>query len=120
MYIWCKVVGQSVQVASRQTAAPGAAQQGVISVGQALEATIQTAGVKPVDQSDAAAVREAEIRVTGSNVVIQGGYAASAQSAAAYNSGMIRDEDKIKLKDVLAVNISIYVAYNLSFCYIFT
>lgn len=58
-----------------------------------------------MDQSDAAAVREAEVRATGSSVVLPGGFAASAQSAAAYNAGKIRDEDKIKLKDILAVTL---------------
>ncbi|GAY58298.1 hypothetical protein CUMW_185990 [Citrus unshiu] len=77
-------------------------QQGAITVGQALEATMQTIGDKPVELSDAAAIREAEMRATGSNILTQGGYAASAQSAAAYNTGMIGDEDKIKLRDVLA------------------
>lgn len=96
--ILCKVVGQYVQVAAEATT-----QQGAITVGQALEATMQTIGDKPVELSDAAAIREAEMRATGSNIVTQGGYAASAQSAAAYNTGMIGDEDKIKLRDVLAV-----------------
>lgn len=90
----CKVVGQYVQVAAEATT-----QQGAITVGQALEATMQTIGDKPVELSDAAAIREAEMRATGSNIVTQGGYAASAQSAA----GMIGDADKIKLRDVLAV-----------------
>lgn len=84
----------------QQTAA-GVGNQGKITMGQALEAAIQTAGSKPVDQSDAAAVREAEVRATGSSVVIPGGFA-----AAAYNAGMIRDEDKIKLRDVLTVTYS--------------
>ncbi|KAH9682614.1 hypothetical protein WN943_028824 [Citrus x changshan-huyou] len=92
-----QVVGQYVQVAAEATT-----QQGAITVGQALEATMQTIGDKPVELSDAAAIREAEMRATGSNIVTQGGYAASAQSAAAYNTGMIGDEDKIKLRDVLA------------------
>ncbi|GAY58299.1 hypothetical protein CUMW_185980 [Citrus unshiu] len=92
-----QVVGQYVQVAAEATT-----QQGAITVGQALEATMQTIGDKPVELSDAAAIREAEMRATGSNILTQGGYAASAQSAAAYNTGMIGDEDKIKLRDVLA------------------
>ncbi|XP_031278096.1 late embryogenesis abundant protein D-34-like [Pistacia vera] len=96
-----QVVGQYVQVPVGQQTAAGVGNQGKITMGQALEAAIQTAGSKPVDQSDAAAVREAEVRATGSSVVIPGGFAASAQSAAAYNAGMIRDEDKIKLRDVL-------------------
>ncbi|KAL5852723.1 hypothetical protein ACOSQ3_007841 [Xanthoceras sorbifolium] len=77
-----QVIGQHVQVAAEQAAA--------------------TAGDKPVEYSDAAAVAEAEIRATGRNLIMQGGYAASAQSAAAYNTGMIRDDNKIKIRDVLA------------------
>ncbi|KAK2647022.1 hypothetical protein Ddye_022217 [Dipteronia dyeriana] len=98
-----QVVGQRLQVASEAAAAAaGEVEQDKLTIGQALEATIQTAGNKPVEYSDAAAVAEAEMRATGRNVVIQGGYAASAHSAAAYNTGMISDENKIKLKDVLA------------------
>ncbi|KAK3190059.1 hypothetical protein Dsin_029620 [Dipteronia sinensis] len=103
-----QVVGQRVQVdstheaAASPPAAAGEVEQDKLTIGQALEATIQTAGNKPVEYSDAAAVAEAEMRATGRNVIIQGGYAASAQSAAAYNTGMIGDENKIKLKDVLA------------------
>ncbi|KAK1593022.1 hypothetical protein Q3G72_034548 [Acer saccharum] len=54
-----------------------------------------------VDQSDAAAIQAAEMRATGSNVIISGGLSASAQSAAAHNESVYRDEDKIKLGAVL-------------------
>ena len=78
---------------------------GAITIGEALEATAQTAGNKPVEQSDAAAIQAAEVRATGSNVIIPGGVAATAQSAASYNeAGQLRDEDKIKLGHVLTVN----------------
>ncbi|KAK3440815.1 hypothetical protein EUGRSUZ_B01084 [Eucalyptus grandis] len=40
-------------------------------------------------------------RVTGSNVVIPGGLADSAQTAAAYNKGTRRDEAKIRISEVL-------------------
>ncbi len=61
-----------------------------------------------MDQSDAAAIQAAEIRATGSNVMIQGGLGATAQAAAKYNAcptaRVERDKDyKIKLSDVLAV-----------------
>ncbi|XP_059294135.1 late embryogenesis abundant protein D-34-like [Lycium ferocissimum] len=75
---------------------------GAITIGQALEATAQTIPAKPVDQCDAAAIQAAEIRATGSNVITPGGVAATAQSAAAYNETMMRDEDKVKLGDVLS------------------
>ncbi|CAK7327060.1 unnamed protein product [Dovyalis caffra] len=94
-------VGQFVE----PTSAPGATVVGIlqsaITIGEALEATAQATGNKPVDQSDAAAIRAAEVRATGSAVIIPGGLAASAQSAANYNAAMLRDEDKVKLSAVL-------------------
>lgn len=81
----------------------GRVEQGAITIGEALETTAQTAGDKPVDQSDAAAIQAAEVRATGSTVTTPGGLAASAQSAAAHNETVDRDEDKIKLSQVLAV-----------------
>lgn len=79
--------------------------QAQITIREALEAAIATAGNKPVDQSDAAAIQAAEVRATGSNVIAPGGVGAAAQSAAAFNAGLglDRDEDKIKLADVLTV-----------------
>ncbi|KAL3505928.1 hypothetical protein ACH5RR_031310 [Cinchona calisaya] len=80
----------------------GYAPNAAITIGEALEATAQTAGNKPVEQSDAAAIQAAEVRATGSNVITPGGLAATAQSAASYNAaGLMKDEDKIKLGDVL-------------------
>ncbi|XP_048333968.2 late embryogenesis abundant protein D-34-like isoform X2 [Ziziphus jujuba] len=85
-----QVVGQSVQ--------PTPVQQGsttsAITIGEALEATAQTMGDKPVDQSDAAAIQAAEVRATGVNVVTPGGLAATAQSAASYNAGIDKDDNK--------------------------
>lgn len=74
-----------------------------ITIGEALEATARTAGEKPVDQSDAAAIQAAEVRATGSNVITPGGLAATAQSAASFNAAIERDENKIKLRDILTV-----------------
>ncbi|KAK2647021.1 hypothetical protein Ddye_022216 [Dipteronia dyeriana] len=82
-------------------AAVGVVQQGSITIGEALEATAQTARDKPVDQSHAAAIQAAEVRATGSNVIIPGGLAALAQSAVAHNESVYRYEDKIKLGAVL-------------------
>ncbi|KAK4855292.1 hypothetical protein QYF36_005754 [Acer negundo] len=98
-----QVVGQYVEPTpvAPTVAAVGAVQQGSITIGEALEATSQTASDKPVDQSDAAAIQAAEVRATGSNVIIPGGLAASAQSAAAHNESVYRYEDKIKLGAVL-------------------
>ncbi|OMO85720.1 Seed maturation protein [Corchorus olitorius] len=96
-----QVVGQYVQATPVQTAQVGVVQQSAITIGEALEATAHTAGNKPVDQSDAAAIQAAEVRATGSNVIIPGGLAATAQSAAAHNAAVYHDDEKIKLNEVL-------------------
>ncbi|KAI7749590.1 hypothetical protein M8C21_021892 [Ambrosia artemisiifolia] len=75
-------------------------QQGAITIGEALEATARTAGNKAVEQSDAAAIQAAEVRATGSSVVIPGGIAAQAQSAANLNTSTC-EEDKVKLSEIL-------------------
>ncbi|GAB4855420.1 hypothetical protein Ancab_024047 [Ancistrocladus abbreviatus] len=72
-----------------------------ITIGEALEATAITAGQKPVDHSDAAAIQAAEVRATGRTSIMAGGLAAAAQSAAQHNSRVKRDEDKTKLADIL-------------------
>ena len=77
--------------------------QSPITIGEALEATVQSAGAKPVDQSDADAIQAAEARATGSDTIIPGGIAATAQSAAVFNAEVKREENKIKLGDVLTV-----------------
>ncbi|XP_030543436.1 late embryogenesis abundant protein D-34-like [Rhodamnia argentea] len=97
-----QVVGQYVEPTPVQHSEPAAVvEQSAITIGEALEAVALTVGGKPVEQSDAAAIQAAEVRATGSNVISPGGLAASAQSAAAHNEGVDRDEDKIKLGDVL-------------------
>lgn len=113
-----QVVGHYVQVAAPATGggegkddeggqervnSTEAAPQAKVTIGQAVEATIRTVGDKPVDFSDAAAIAEAEVRATGSTVLSQVGCAAKAQSAAAYNTGISSDEDKLKIKDVVGV-----------------
>lgn len=75
-------------------------QQGAITIGEALEATARTAGNKPVERSDAAAIQAAEVRATGSNLLSPGGIAAQAQSAATLNTST-REEDKVRLNEVL-------------------
>lgn len=66
-------------------------------------ATAAAAG-KPVDQSDAAAIQAAEMLATGRTVTVPGGVAAAAQAAADHNAApAARDEDRIKLRDVLTV-----------------
>ncbi|CAH8337860.1 unnamed protein product [Eruca vesicaria subsp. sativa] len=95
-------IGQYVEPRPVATSATGMSVQSKITIGQALEATVHSAGKKPVDQSDAAAVQAAEVRASSNNVIAPGGVAASAQSAADYNAAIERDENKIKLVDVLA------------------
>nr|XP_010917735.1 late embryogenesis abundant protein D-34 [Elaeis guineensis] len=82
---------------------PAAVQQGdAITIGEALETTAMTAGEKPVEQSDAAAIQAAEVRATRTNEVPPGGVSAQAQSAATANTCVMREEDKVKLRDVLS------------------
>ncbi|EOY05695.1 Late embryogenesis abundant protein D-34 isoform 2 [Theobroma cacao] len=95
------VLGQYVQATPVPTTQIGVIQQTAITIGEALEATAQTTRDKPVDQSDAAAIQAAEVRATGSNVIIPGGLAATAQSAAAQNASVNRNEEKIRLNEVL-------------------
>ncbi|KAL5770733.1 hypothetical protein ACOSP7_014887 [Xanthoceras sorbifolium] len=91
-----QVVGQFSQ---RTPLAPPT--MGGITIGEALEATAMTAGNKPVERSDSAAIQSAEIRATGRTSIMPGGVAAAAQSAATLNSRTTRDEDKTKLADIL-------------------
>ncbi|KAK2980603.1 hypothetical protein RJ640_011411 [Escallonia rubra] len=98
-----RVVGQYVEPAPVVEAAAAGVdvRQTAITIGEALEAAIHTAGNKPVDQSDAAAIRAAETRATGVDIIMPGGLAAAALSAATFNQGLTRDEDKVKLNDIL-------------------
>ncbi|KAK7280116.1 hypothetical protein RJT34_25178 [Clitoria ternatea] len=97
-----QVVGQFIEPTPVQAGRASAVRDSAITIGEALEAAAQTVGDKPVDQSDAAAIQAAEVRATGNNVTQPGGLAAMAQSAAAYNAECKRNEDKIKLGDVLS------------------
>ncbi|KAL9450717.1 hypothetical protein AB3S75_012448 [Citrus x aurantiifolia] len=101
-----QVVGQYSQQSSLQSLAPPSSHGevkggGGITIGEALEATALTAGKKPVEWSDAAAIQAAEVRATGRINVTPGGVAAAAQSAATINARTTRDEDKTKLADIL-------------------
>ncbi|KAM7501352.1 hypothetical protein LguiB_000256 [Lonicera macranthoides] len=98
-----EVVGQYIWPGPvRMTSPASVLNKDAITIGEALEATALSAGDKPVDQSDAAAIQAAEIRATGHNKIILGGVAATAQSAAALNARTMLDENKTKLSDVLA------------------
>lgn len=106
IYIYiCKIVGQEEENDSL-THTPTKNYSGLkgnITIGEALEATVLTAGNRAVDYSDAAAIQAAEVRATGRTNIIPGGVAAAAQSAATRNARATRDEDKTKLAEVLAV-----------------
>ncbi|KAI7991403.1 Late embryogenesis abundant protein 31 [Camellia lanceoleosa] len=101
--ILVSVVGQYTQPGTGQGRSPAAPaiNRDAITIGEALEASALSAGNKPVDQSDAAAIQAAEMKATGSNEIASGGVAATAQSAATRNVRTMLDEDKTKLADVL-------------------
>ncbi|XP_052188356.1 late embryogenesis abundant protein D-34-like [Diospyros lotus] len=96
-----QVVGRNYQPTPVQKNPAAASVEAQMTIGEALEAAAYTAGDRPVDQSDAAAIQAAEVRATGTNVITPGGVAALAQSAASINASLNREEDKIKLTDVL-------------------
>uniref|UniRef100_A0A0E0MPT6 SMP domain-containing protein n=1 Tax=Oryza punctata TaxID=4537 RepID=A0A0E0MPT6_ORYPU len=65
-----------------------------VTVGEALQAAGTTsAGSRPVDLADAAAVQAAEMRATGMSGVVSGGVAAAAQQAAEANVTRSRRPD---------------------------
>ncbi|KAK9160993.1 hypothetical protein Syun_007334 [Stephania yunnanensis] len=73
-----------------------------ITIGEALEASAMTAGDKPLDKRDAAAIQAAEVRATGGRINITSwGLAAEAQAAASANERTFFDENKTKLGDLL-------------------
>lgn len=87
----------------------GGGSTGGITIGEALEATVLTAGKKPVEWSDAAAIQAAEVRASGRTNIVPGGVAAAAQSAATHNARTENDENKTKLADILAVYAQINI-----------
>lgn len=74
-----------------------------VTIGEALQAAAQTsAGERPVDLADAAAVQVAETRATGLGGVVPGGVAAAAQQDAETNMRPgVAEEEKVRLRDVL-------------------
>ncbi|KAK8711594.1 hypothetical protein V6N13_146872 [Hibiscus sabdariffa] len=75
---------------------------GLITIGEALEVAALSAADKPIDHSDVAAIKAAEMRATGSSEILPGGITSEAQSAAIRNSQTDRLEDQATLSDVLA------------------
>ncbi|XP_066368386.1 late embryogenesis abundant protein D-34-like [Miscanthus floridulus] len=75
-----------------------------VKIGEALEGSARAIGDKPVERSDAAAIRVAEASALGGDAergAIPGGVAERAQAAAAANACAARDEDKVTMTDVL-------------------
>jgi hypothetical protein len=83
-----------------------------VTIGRALEGVAAAAsGDKAVDQSDAAAVQVAEMCAAGSSVTVSGRVAAAAQAPAGHNAHVRRDEDRVKLRDILTVRASLCLAF---------
>nr|GEU71832.1 hypothetical protein [Tanacetum cinerariifolium] len=100
-----QVVGQFVHPDPSPVPRPvpvGTRDDDQVTIGEALEAAAISAGEKPIEQSDAAAIQAAEVRATGRPQITPGGVAAKAQAAVSQNTRTMRDEDKTKLGDVLA------------------
>ncbi|WZZ12162.1 hypothetical protein YC2023_105251 [Brassica napus] len=93
------------EVNEKKVVANPPASEGTITIGEALEAAVLTAGNKPVEWSDAAAIQAAEVRATGRTNIMPGGVAASAQSAATLNARANSEDDKTTLAVVLTVSI---------------
>jgi len=96
--------GEETIIKNQKEAKPQVAKEKTpITIGQALQATVLTAGQKAIDRSDAAAIQAAEVRATGRSNVMPGGLAATAQSAAEINARAAKDEEKITIAHVLSV-----------------
>lgn len=74
-----------------------------LTIGEALEATARAIGNEPVQPSDAAAISAAETTACGADVSITGGIGDAAVAAASANVSATRDEEKIKIRDILSV-----------------
>ncbi|XP_051200271.1 late embryogenesis abundant protein 31 [Lolium perenne] len=72
-----------------------------VTIGEAMEAAGLSAGERPVEEADAAAIRAAETQAQGEDGVLPGGLADQAWAAASANAWAERDEDKITIGDVL-------------------
>ncbi|CAN6286838.1 unnamed protein product [Urochloa humidicola] len=75
-----------------------------IKIAEALEGSARAIGDKPVEPSDAAAIRAAEASAVGGGggeAVVPGGVAERAQAAVAANARAKRGEDKVTMANVL-------------------
>jgi len=73
-----------------------------VTIGEAMEAAALSAGNRPVEEADAAAIRAAETQAQGTDRVMPGGLADQAWAAASANAWAEREEDKITIGDVLS------------------
>ncbi|KAE8780852.1 late embryogenesis abundant protein D-34-like [Hordeum vulgare] len=73
-----------------------------VTIGEAMEAAALSAGDRPLEETDAAAIRAAETQAQGEDKVMPGGLADQAWAAASANAWAERDEDKITVGDVLS------------------
>ncbi|XP_010679058.2 late embryogenesis abundant protein D-34 [Beta vulgaris subsp. vulgaris] len=89
-------------IPEKMVAPPSALDRDAVTIGEALEATVISAGDKPITQTDAAAIQAAEMRATGRTDTPPGGLGAEAQSAATRNERIMRDENKTTLGEILA------------------
>ncbi|OIW12661.1 hypothetical protein TanjilG_24594 [Lupinus angustifolius] len=97
-----EVVGQFVEPNITMNNPGSALDEDAVTIGEALEASALTsAGDKPLDMSDAAAIQAAEMRATGKNETEAGGLGAIAQSAATKNTRILPFTEKTTLSDVL-------------------
>ncbi|XP_066351201.1 late embryogenesis abundant protein D-34-like [Miscanthus floridulus] len=83
-------------------AMPDALDKDAVTIGRTLEAVVAMAGYRLVDYSDAAGIQVVETCATGSHATIPGAVPAAAQSATDQNARALRDEDKVKLRNVLS------------------
>ncbi|KAK9669603.1 hypothetical protein RND81_13G142700 [Saponaria officinalis] len=82
----------------KMVAPPTTTDRDAVTIGEALEASALTAGDKPINHSDAAAIQVAEMLAIGSNKTPPGGIGSEAQAAASAN---LHSDPKITLADVL-------------------
>ncbi|XP_047327649.1 late embryogenesis abundant protein D-34-like [Impatiens glandulifera] len=97
-----QVLGQYTKPAV-ELVEPTAVGADAITIGEALEAAGRSSWDKPVEKSDAAAIKAAEIRSAskGTNEISPDGIGGAAQAAADRNERAVCDEDKIKLGEIL-------------------
>ncbi|TVU03136.1 hypothetical protein EJB05_51328, partial [Eragrostis curvula] len=97
------VAGQVVGQYSVADPLPAAEEDATkITIGEALEATARAGGGRPIDSADAEAIRAAEMSALGADITMPGGLGDQAQAAARTNTQATRDDDKVKVGDVLS------------------